>query len=110
MIGAFVAREKLKVEDLIAKGVEAHQAGQFVKAEKFYRRALKIDVENTDILHLLGVLSHQKGRHGYAVQLTRKALIVKPDDPDCNTNLAIVLYALSCWPKAESTRFANLKC
>jgi len=63
MVGVFMAREKLKIEDLIAKGVEAHQAGQFAKAEKIYKRALKIERENSDILHFLGVLSHQKGRH-----------------------------------------------
>ena len=104
-----MARERLKVEDLISKGVEAHQAGQFAKAEKFYKRAQQNDGENTDILHFLGVLYHQKGLHERAIQLIRKALIKKPEDPNYNTNLAIILNTLSRWSEAEKACLVAIK-
>ena len=58
-----------KAQELVARGAGPHQAGQFDKAEKYYKRALKAQSDNIDGLHLLGLVSHQKGRNEYAEQL-----------------------------------------
>ena len=64
-----MARNFQKAQELLARGAEPHQAGQFDKAEKFYKRALKAQRDNVDALHLLGLVTHQKGRNEYAEQL-----------------------------------------
>ncbi|MBT3990640.1 MAG: tetratricopeptide repeat protein [Rhodospirillaceae bacterium] len=104
-----MARDNSKAQDLLGKGAEAHQAGQFDKAEKFYKRALKADSNNADALHLLGLISHQKGRDEYAAQLIGKALAIKPSEPAINTNMAIVLNTLQRWPEAERAAIAAIK-
>jgi Flp pilus assembly protein TadD len=104
-----MARSNLKAQDLVGKGAEAHNAGQFDKAEKLYKRALKAEASNADALHLLGLISHQKGRHEYAAQLIGKALAIKPTEPAYNTNMAIVLNALTRWPEAERASIAAIK-
>lgn len=91
----------LKAQSLMEKGAHEHEAGQLSRAEKYYKRALKIDSEHSDSLHLMGLLAHQKGRHEYAAKLIKKALIIKPEEPNYNTNLAIVLNTLSKWSEAE---------
>ncbi|MDP7425682.1 MAG: tetratricopeptide repeat protein [Rhodospirillales bacterium] len=96
-----MARNFQKAQELVARGARPHQAGQFDKAEKYYKRALKAQSDNIDALHLLGLVSHQKGRNEYAVQLISKAQLLSPHNPAINTNLAIVMNALSRWPEAE---------
>ena len=80
-----MARDNSKAQDLVGKGAEAHRAGQFDKAEKYYKRALKADGNNADALHLLGLISHQKGRNEYAAKLIGKALAIRPHEPAMNT-------------------------
>tara|TARA_B100000315_G_scaffold260292_1_gene320621 strand:+ start:2511 stop:4502 length:1992 start_codon:yes stop_codon:yes gene_type:complete len=104
-----MARNIQKAQELVARGAEPHQAGQFDKAEKFYKRALKAQGDNVDALHLLGLVSHQKGRNEYAAQLIGKAVAISPHNPAINTNLAIVMNALSRWPEAEQAAIAAAK-
>jgi Flp pilus assembly protein TadD len=104
-----MARNFQKAQELVARGAEPHQAGQFDKAEKFYKRALKAQSDNVDALHLLGLVSHQKGRNEYAAQLIGKAQNLSPHNPAINTNLAIVMNALSRWLEAEQAAIAAAK-
>lgn len=104
-----MARDHLKAQDLISKGAEAHNAGQFKKAENFYKKALKVEGSNADAFHLLGLISHQKGNDEYAAQLIGKAIKIKPAEAAYNTNMAIVLNALQRWPEAESASIRAIK-
>ena len=96
-----MAKNNLKAQNLIDRGSNAHQAGQFDKAEKFYKRALKSDDGNADTLHLLGLVAHQTGRNEHAAQLIRRALLIRPNEPNYNINLIIILSTLSLWSEAE---------
>src|SRR5271169_838690 len=42
------------VAELLAAGLQHHQAGRLAKAEADYRRVLGIEPEHADVLHLLG--------------------------------------------------------
>ncbi len=55
-----MARNFQKAQELLARGAEPHQAGQFDKAEKFYKRAIKAQRDNVDALYLLGPLPTRK--------------------------------------------------
>ena len=91
-----------KADFFLAKGFNAHQSGQFDKAEKNYRRILKIQPNHGDALHLLGLLAHQHGRNDAAIKLIKRAAQAKPSDVSIHTNLAIVHNALFQWPEAEA--------
>ena len=54
-------------------------AGDLSKAENIYQQILQTDPNCPDALHFLGVISHQAGKSNRAVDLIKKALIVKPD-------------------------------
>jgi len=50
------------VAELLAAGLQRHQAGRLAEAEAHYRRILDIVPGHADALHLLGGLAYQTGR------------------------------------------------
>jgi protein O-GlcNAc transferase len=55
-----------------------HRAGQLKPAEDLYRQVLGIQPDHADALHLLGVIAHQKGEHGQAIELIDRAIALQP--------------------------------
>ena len=58
------------LQALFQDGLRAHQAGQLPDAEAAYRRVLGLVADHADANHLLGVIAHQAGDHGTAVELS----------------------------------------
>ncbi len=79
------------VAELLAVGVRHHQAGQWPEAEKIYRRALELQPDQPDALHLLGVLAIQAGRHQVATELIGRAVRLNEANPGYHANLALAL-------------------
>jgi len=71
--------------------LQHHIAGDLSKAENIYQQILQTDPNCPDALHLLGVISHQAGKRNRAVDLIKKALIVKPDYAEAHNNFGNVL-------------------
>jgi predicted O-linked N-acetylglucosamine transferase (SPINDLY family) len=63
------------VADLLKAAVQFHSAGRLNDAEPLYRQVLQLDSKHVDTLHLLGVLSHQLGRHEIAAEFISKAIV-----------------------------------
>jgi tetratricopeptide (TPR) repeat protein len=85
---------------LLQDAVGLHRQGRLDEAEKLYSRALKLDRDQFDALHLLGMLNYQRGRHGEAHRLIKAALKVSPRSADALANLGMVLHALKRDPEA----------
>jgi len=79
---------------IIGQALALHRQGRLDEAEKLYARALKLQRDNFDALHLLGVLNQQRGKAGEAYRLIAAALKVQPNSPDALSNLAMALSAL----------------
>ncbi|MDP7343652.1 MAG: hypothetical protein QF767_09925 [Alphaproteobacteria bacterium] len=58
----------------IEEGLAHHRAGRREAAEAVYRRLPEIEPEQADALHLLGVIAHQRGMHGAAIEGIRRAI------------------------------------
>ena len=67
--------------------VQHHQAGQLAEAEAIYRQILAVEPNESDTLHLLGVIAHQVGRHEAAVEMILKAIALAPTTPAFHSNL-----------------------
>ncbi|MDJ0969588.1 MAG: tetratricopeptide repeat protein [Kiloniellales bacterium] len=76
------------------QGLQEFRAGRLAAAESAFRRVLKMQPDQPDALHLLGVLAHQRGDPQKAVKLFKKAVRRKPRDPNFRTNLGSALQAL----------------
>jgi tetratricopeptide (TPR) repeat protein len=88
------AAPPLSLGQIIGKALALHQRGRLDEAEKLYARALKLQRDNFDALHLLGVLNQQRGKPGEAYRLIGSALKVNPNSPDALSNFAMALSAL----------------
>jgi tetratricopeptide (TPR) repeat protein len=76
------------VRDLLASGLEHHQAGRLHDAKLFYKQVLAINPQHPDALHLLGVAALQGGDPDTAITLIEKAIQAQPANPGFHANLA----------------------
>jgi protein O-GlcNAc transferase len=83
-------------------GLRHHQAGDFESAEKLYRRVLRIEPQQPDALHLLGMAAFTRGDAERACDLVSQAIQAKPDEAVFYANLGIVYEALCRWQDAEA--------
>lgn len=67
--------------------VEHHDAGRLAQAETLYRQILQVDPENPEALQMLGLVFHQTGNQGTAIQFMERALAIRPSDPAFHNNL-----------------------
>lgn len=84
----------------VRTGTEHHKAGRFEQARLHYEQALRVAPGHPDALHMLGLIAHQTGQHGLAVELISKAIAGKHSDPSYYVNLASALGALGRSPEA----------
>ncbi len=81
--------------------IRLHQANRLHDAEAAYRDILKLDPDNAEALHLLGVLMQQRGRHASAVSLIQTAIKFDSSKADYHFHLAEVYRMME---KAESAK------
>jgi tetratricopeptide (TPR) repeat protein len=81
----------------LARGFELHTAGRLAEAEALYRGVLDEAPRQADALHFLGLLAHQKGRHGEAIDLLDRALAACGPHPMIHSNLGAVHLAAGSW-------------
>jgi tetratricopeptide (TPR) repeat protein len=85
----------------LAEAGEHRQAGRLSEAEAIYRAILAETPQNPQVLHLLGTLVHQTGRHEEALGLIARALVAQGPHPMLYANLATVCLALDRLDEAE---------
>ncbi len=79
------------VKSDLQSAILLHQSGQLKQAAVVCKQVLKTDPENSDALHLLGLVFHQSGQLTIAVKLIKRALKVSPNQPDFLFSLADIL-------------------
>ncbi len=89
------------IPQAILVATEHRQAGRFAEAEKIGRDVLAVEPENAEAWHLLGVIAHQLGESGIAVDLMEKALRIQPSVPAFLNDLAEAYSALNRFDDAE---------
>jgi predicted O-linked N-acetylglucosamine transferase (SPINDLY family) len=68
-----------------------HHAGRHAEAEGIYRQLCAAHPDNTDLIHLLGVLLADTGRWVEGKALMEKAVLLNPSVPHYHTNLGTQL-------------------
>ncbi len=79
---------------LADEGLRHHQAGRLDRARALYLKALVVQPNDAEVLHLLGLLRHQQGSSVQAAELIAKAVAIKPDYPEAHSNLGNILSDL----------------
>lgn len=71
--------------------VRLHEQGKLDEAEAVYRQLLEISPENTDLLHLLGMIAMQRHSFDSAIELLYKAVRLCPESEAYEFTLAQAL-------------------
>ena len=97
------------IQQQLEKAYKAHLAGKLDEAEMLYNSILNNDMENPQLLYLLGNVYSQKGYNGVAVNLLVNCLNAKPDFQEAWIDMGVALkkenrddLALAAWARAES--------
>ncbi len=95
------------IEKELKKAFQYHQSGELDKARVIYENILEINPNNSDALHLLGVIVHQTGKNELAVDLISRAIKISPEYPSYHNSLGLVYKdqnknaeAIACYENA----------
>ena len=97
------------VREFLDKAMEHHQKGAITKAEKYYKRVLRIDPNHIDALHLSGVIAEQLGHTPRAIKLIRQAIANDNNKAVFHNNLAIIYNKNGQWVEAEASARRSLQ-
>ncbi|HEC91065.1 MAG TPA: sulfotransferase family protein [Alphaproteobacteria bacterium] len=89
--------------EILQDAITHHQAGRLSEAARLYEEILKAAPENTDALHLSGVVAHQGGNHALALERIAGAIAIDAGQPPFHDNLGIVLRHLGRPEEAEAS-------
>jgi tetratricopeptide (TPR) repeat protein len=84
----------LNLPDLVRHALTLHQSGRLLDAETEYRRILKIDPQQFEALHFLGLIEAQRQNFEEADRLMSRSLKINARTADAFANHARVLNAL----------------
>jgi Flp pilus assembly protein TadD len=82
-----------KAREAAAHGTDRHRAGDRAAAERLYRDALRLDPQQPDALHGLGVLAIGGPSNAQAIGLIGRALALRPGIALYSLNLGLALLA-----------------
>ena len=82
------------ITEALAIAVQHHQSGQIKAAGEVYRQILRLDPNQPDALHLLGVIAHDLGNDEIAVEFIRRAIQLQGNSAESHYNLGGVYSKL----------------
>ncbi len=94
------ADPKRLAHEQLQQGTARHRAGELGLAQSHYQRAVKLDPQNADAWHLLGVASLQSGNAALAIKHLRKSVDVRPGFAEAHNNLGVALRGAARYDEA----------
>ncbi len=82
------------VKELLEKGLSEHHAGNLEQAQQLYRAALNQAPDNSQALHLAGVIDYQRGLSESALNYIERAISIEPLKPEYFNSKGLVLLEL----------------
>jgi protein O-GlcNAc transferase len=90
-------------DTLLETAIGWHGTGRHDEAEAAYRDLLAAGPDDAAVLHLLGVLHHQRGRSDEGRSLIGRAIAIDGANPVYHNNLALILLAQGAFGAAEAS-------
>jgi len=101
------ATQDVQIRQMFQEAIQYQQSGQLEQAESIYHNILKINENDANALHLMGVIAYQKKDYDTAVEWINKAIAVNAYASGFHNNLGNVFYAqgkfdeaLRCYQRA----------
>lgn len=97
------------IDNLIDAALAHQRSGALEQAEAIYRDILERQPGHAEVLHLLGLVLHQRGAHAAAVDMISQAVSARPEVMPFRFNLGLVQTAAGQFPAAANTFALILK-
>ena len=81
----------VNVKEKLEEAIALHQDGQVRQAEQIYQQILRINSQDAEALHLLGVVALQANKYEVAVKLITQATKVDSEQSSFFNNLSVAL-------------------
>ena len=88
---------------LLSRASQAQRAGQFEQAEALCGQIFEADPDQADAWNLLAMIHFRTGRLASAIQHSRHAAELRPDQPALHANLAEMLRTAGQYREAEAS-------
>ena len=82
----------METEKLTRSAIDHYQSGNLEQAENICRDILKVQPDNSEVLHLLGLVFYRLGNHAQALKNIRKSVRLDPNYADAFFDLANILH------------------
>src|SRR5437868_1745340 len=93
----------ININQLVEAATQAIYSGNLVQAESLCRQALMISSENSETLHILGIICGQQGKLEEAINFISKAINNDPKNHIYYSNLGEMLRRNGNLKEAEDT-------
>lgn len=81
----------MNTEQSIQSAFEQYQSGNLEEAKNICHKILKTQIDNSEVLHLLGLIFYKLGEHDLALKNIRKSLKFDPNNADAHYDLGNIL-------------------
>ena len=88
------------IPKLLYDGYQHQLRGQLEEAARIYRKILRAEPGNADVLILLGIVRDRQFRHAGSDRDYDKAIRFKPDSPQAHYNRGVAFTKLGRYPEA----------
>jgi len=91
---------------MLKESIEHHRLGRLVEAEQGYREHLETAPEDAEVLHLLGLVRHQRGASDEAEGLLQRAHALAPEKAGIELTLGTIRFQAGDFDNARA-RYEN---
>jgi protein O-GlcNAc transferase len=89
-----------QISQLLHDGYQHQLRGQLDEAARIYKKILRAEPGNADVLILLGMVRDRQFHHTEAIEHYDKAIRFKPDSPQAHYNRGLAFTKLGRYPEA----------
>src|SRR5262245_19501918 len=79
------------IPEALEMAIKHHQEGRLRAAEEIYREILRVEPNQVDALHLLGVIAYQARNLDEAVTWCRRAVELRSNHAEAHNHLGVAL-------------------
>ena len=87
---------------IIEKALSYQREGKLIEAERIYNEVLKINPNQPDAMHLLGMIACSNQNYDRAIKLINDAILLNPKEADYHMNLSSAYWGLKQTALAKS--------
>ncbi len=96
-----MSEKEISIKEALDLAVKKHNEGKLIEAKNIYEKILAVFPDNSNALHLLGLIEYQQGNYKDAIYKIEKAIKVLPESAIYYGNLGMIYDSLGDYEASE---------